>query len=41
MGGGGGVVCVLLDGVAGDVGGGWSQGVGAVGLEVGGGMLEV
>ena len=39
--GGGVVVCVLVDGVAGDVGGGWSRVVGVVGLEVGGGMLEV
>ena len=35
------VVCVLVDGVAGDAGGGWSRVVGVVGLEVGGGMLEV
>ena len=39
--GGGVVVCVLVDGVAGDAGGGWSRVVGVVGLEVGGGMLEV
>ena len=41
--GGGVVVCVLVDGgaVAGDMGGGWSRVVGVVGLEVGGGMLEV
>ena len=35
------VVCVLVVGVVGDVGGGWSRVVGVVGLEVGGGMLEV
>ena len=39
--GGGVVVCVLVVGVVGDVGGGWSRVVGVVGLEVGGGMLEV
>ena len=39
--GGGVVFCVLVDGVAGDAGGGWSRVVGVVGLEVGGGMLEV
>ena len=39
--GGGVVVCVLVDGVAGDESGGWSRVVGVFGLEEGGGMLEV
>ena len=40
--GGGVVVCVVVVGVVGEVGaGGWSRVVGVVGLEVGGGVLEV
>ena len=38
--GGGVVVCVVVVGVVGEVGGRWSQVVGVVRLEVGEGMLE-